>query len=153
MLNPLSVASSGGSGGLTGSKRTKGPISDDGDVRDQIGILVGGNYKALYDETSQLAFQRIATILGPKKAQGLVSHIIIQNQRPDFQKMQPAERVQRFYDIPSSVPANNDILQRMKGISTGVLPGYQQSTYLPAQRQQGISGEGIIGKIADYTKK
>lgn len=154
-LNGLTKVGGGGVPGkglVAATKRTT-PVYQDSDLRDNIGILVGGAYKGLHDETSQLAFQRIKDLVGAKKAQDLVSHIIIQNNRPEFQAMKPAERVQKFYDINSSVPDTNEILQKMRGMGTGVLPAYQQSTYLPAQRQQGISGEGIIGKIADYTKR
>lgn len=156
MVNALTVTKSGDpkpSTGLIASKRTRGPIVDDADVRDQISILVGGGYKGLHDETSQMAFQRLSDLLGQKKAQDLTSHIIIQNSRPDFQTMKPEQRLGRFYDINSSNPGTNEVLQKMKGLGTGVIPGYTGSSYLQAQRQQGISGEGIIGKIADYTKK
>lgn len=142
-----------GKGLVAATKRTRGPVADDVDVRDQIGILVGGGYKGLHDEPSQMAFQRLSDLLGQKKAQDLTSHIIIQNSRPDFQTMKPEQRLGRFYDINSSNPGTNEVLQKMKGLGTGVIPGYTGSSYLQAQRQQGISGEGIVGKIADYTKK
>lgn len=154
-LNGLTKTGGGetGKGLVAATKRTKGPVADDVDVRDQIGILVGGGYNGLHDETSQMAFQRIRDLVGAKKAQDLVSHIIIQNQRSDFKTMPPAERLQRFYDINSANPDTNSILTKMRGLGTGVLPGYTGSSYLQAQRQQGMSGEGIVGKIADYTKK
>jgi hypothetical protein len=147
---------SGGKGektGLVASKKVKGPIDNDVDTRDQIGILVGGGYKGLSDETSQMAFQRLRDLVGVKKAQDLVSHIVIQNSRPDFQKMAPAERVSRFYDVNSSNPDTHSLVQKMKSIGTGVLPGYQQSAYLPAQKQQGYKEPSIIGSIASYTQK
>lgn len=153
LLTGGSIFSGNPGSGLVASKRPRGPINDDVDVRDYISMLVGGGYRGLTDDQSQMAYQRLSEIVGQKKAQDLVSHIIIQNTRPEFQKMQPAERVQRFYDTSSSVPATNEILQKMKGLSTGVIPGYQQSSLLQSQRQQGTAGESIIGKIADYTTK
>lgn len=152
-LNGLTkISGEPGKGLVAATKRTT-PIYKDSDVRDSIGVLVGGGYSGLNDSASQMHYQRIVDLLGAKKAQDLVSHIIIQNHRPDFQKMAPAERLGRFYDINSSNPGTNEILQKMKGMGTGVIPAYTGTAALESQRQQGMSGEGIIGKIAGYTKK
>jgi hypothetical protein len=122
-----------------GVKRMKpsGSADQTADLRDSVSALVGGGYKSLTDDDSKANFSRIASLIGIKNAQNLFLHISQQNQRPGWNAMKPAERVSKFYDIPSSDPSTNGVLQNIKSFGSGPMAGYTDSVNYLNQIQQG----------------
>jgi len=112
-------------------------LNNAGDIRDNIGVLVGGGYTNLSDDTARANFNGLVRTLGLKKAQDLTTHILRQNQRPEFQSLKPVDRISRFYDIQSPHVPTNEILQNIKSLGTGPRAGYTDSISLDSQQQQG----------------
>lgn len=137
-----------GKGLLVSGSKPSGKADTDADLRDSVAMLVGGGYTNLGDDQSRAHFNQMASTLGTKKAQDLLLHIFLQNQRPGFAQMKPAERLQRFYDIPSSNAPTQETLDKLKAFGSGPQAGYSDSINLTNQTQQ---GNGLL--LNSITKK
>lgn len=144
----------------TGTK-VRTPADNDADLRDSVSLLVGGGFTDLKDENARANFLRIRTILNDdQKAQNLLTHIFLQNQRPGWQQMKPEQRVSSFYDINSSDKGTSELLQKIKSFGTGPVSGYTDSVNEVNQQQQGqglnpalAKGGGSVDELKKYFDK
>lgn len=118
-------------------EKSRGPLDNTADIRDSILALVGKGVSSLNDEDSQGHFAKLSGILGQKQAQALVTHIILQNKRPEFQGLSPRSRISKFYEIGSSNTGVSNILQTTKAFGSGPLAGFQDSGNVSNQKLSG----------------
>lgn len=123
------------------------PAAQGLDLRDLVGMLVGGGYTSLSDEDARNHFSKMQQIMGPAAANSMLVHILKQNQRPEFRNMKPEDRITNFYNIRSSHIPTDETLQSLKAIGTGPTSGYLQSSNLVNQRQQGNANENLLRAI------
>lgn len=128
-------------------EKPSGTFDQTADLRDDIGLLVGGGYTSFSDENARATFARIASVLGKQKASDLSLHIFLQNQRPGAQQMKPVERVSKFYDISSSNAAVKETLEKVKAFGTGPIAGYTDSIDFINQQQQGTANNPNLAII------
>jgi len=137
---------------LEGNIAKKNNSADDtADLRDSISILVGRGYTGLTDDDSKANFKRISNIIGQGAARDLLSHILIQNQRPELQGATPDARLTHFYDINSSNAPVQDILQKVKSFGSGTAAGFHDSVNKVAQQIQG--NDPNSGAVMDIKKQ
>lgn len=108
----------------TGKSRTAD--DDTADIRDILSGLVGKKISNLSDEGARSDFARLQALVGPEKAQKLVTQVIIHNQRNANAPMEKS--IQDFYEVGSNDPDVNDVLKTVKGFGYGVLPGFRDSS-------------------------
>lgn len=113
----------------TGKARTS--LDDTADVRDILSNLVGRKISGLGDESTRADYARLQALLGPQKAQKLVTQVIIHNQRNANAPMEKS--IQDFYDVGSNDAEVNDVLKGIKSFGYGVLPGFRSSSKLGNQ--------------------
>jgi hypothetical protein len=100
-------------------KSQRSPMDQLADVRDSIMALVGGGKTKIDDDETRGHWANLVDKLGPQKAQSLMTHIILQNQRPEFQGLKPQDRINAFYQINSSNPDVQPILEQTKSFGSG----------------------------------
>lgn len=106
----------------------KSKLDDMLDLRDSISALVGSGYTPKATDPTVLAHRtRILNMMPAQEAQNLLTHIAIQNQQPGVQTLSPTQRLQRFYDIQSSIPATNMLLQKVKSLGTGPISAFSET--------------------------
>lgn len=124
----------------TGKSRTAD--DDTADVRDILSNLVGRKVSNLSDENTMADFARLKAIVGPEKAQKLVTQVIIHNSRNANTPMEKS--IQDFYEVGSSDADVNNVLKTVKTFGYGVIPGFRESS---KQSLQLLSGK-IPGDVA-----
>lgn len=115
--------------------RNKTNIDDTVAMRDNIGALVGGGYTG--KGTPQNLRGYVTAILNgmpAQDAQNLLTHIAIQNQTPGVSLLNPTQRLQRFYDIRSSVPATDALIQKVKSLGTGPIAAFSETPDITNQQ-------------------
>lgn len=117
----------------TGKARTS--LDDTADVRDILSNLVGRKISGLSDESTRADYARLQALLGPQKAQKLVTQVIIHNQRNANAPMEKS--IQDFYDVGSNDPDVNQVLKTVKTFGYGVLPGFRESSKSSIQHMTG----------------
>lgn len=115
----------------------KTQLDSTADIRDIISGMAGAGYTRLSDQKAVANYNRLKTLLGDARANKLMTHIFIQNQRPGAANMPVEARVKSFYDIPVSDEEIAPIIGRAKSLGYGVLPGFRQSS---SQLNQELSG-------------
>lgn len=115
----------------------KTPLDSTADIRDIISGMAGGGYTRLSDPNAVANYSRLKGILGDARANKLMTHILIQNQRPGVANMPVEARVKSFYDLPVSDEEIAPIIGKAKTFGYGVLPGFRQSS---SQLNQELSG-------------
>lgn len=115
----------------------KTPLDTTADIRDIISGMAGGGYTSLSDSAAAANYSRLRTLLGDAKANKLMTHIFIQNQRPGAANMPVEARVKSFYDLPVGDEEIAPIIGKAKNFGYGVLPGFRQSS---SQLNQELSG-------------
>lgn len=115
--------------------RTKTPLDDTADIRDDISFLVGrGGVPSLSDDDSRGSYARLAQKMGVDKARKLLDAMAIHAQRPEVVAMKtPEQRIQSFYNIGSSNPDISPYIQQAKVFGSGVLSGFNRSSLLGNQ--------------------
>lgn len=97
------------------------------DVRDILSMLSGGGNTDLTNPDIRGSFLRLSGIMGKEKAQQLFNHVVLFNQRPEVQKLNPEQRVQTFFELGSANPDIKNQLKEGKSIGYGVLNGFRTS--------------------------
>jgi hypothetical protein len=133
----------------TGKSRTS--LDDTADVRDIISSLIARGVgkaqttesadkiqhkSALGDENDQADYGRLRQLLGPEKAQKLMTSIFIHNQRNATLPME--KRIQTFYDVGSNDADVNEVIGNVRSFGYGVLPGFRESS---KQSNQMLTGK------------
>lgn len=96
------------------------------DVRDRLAELVGkGN--VLLPEDKVAIYGNLVATLGQDKAQKVMNHAFLFNQRPDVQKLPLEEKLKAFYTIGSNDPDVSQLIAKSKALGYGVLPGLRGS--------------------------
>lgn len=109
--------------------------NDLANVRDSITALVGTGYNGTQqDDLTRGHVKLLLTTLPEGKAQNLLTHIALYNQRPDAASKSPVQKVQSFYDIIPTNPETNSIIQQAKNFSTGVMGGINSSPEIVNQQ-------------------
>lgn len=108
------------------------------DIRDSIAALVGsGLTKRGVNKEIDSHAARILALLPRNEAQKLLTHIQVFNSNASGN---PTQRLQRFYDINSSNPDTQALLQKVKAFGTGPITGLRESTDVANQQlAQGLS--------------
>lgn len=113
-------------GSQIASNRTN--LDDLANLRDSVSALVAAGYTGKTSDPELAAHRdRIIRSLPQGQAQNLLTHISVQNSTPGFSIMSPEQRIGRFYDINSSVPATDDLLRRIKSFGTGPMSSFKDS--------------------------
>lgn len=106
----------------------KSNLDDLANLRDSVSALVASGYTGSTKDKDLAAHRdRIISALPTGQGQNLLTHIAVQNSTPGFSIMSPEQRVGRFYDINSSVPATDDLLRRIKTLGTGPMSSFKDS--------------------------
>lgn len=116
----------------------KTPLDTTADLRDSINALVGsGLTKRGVNRDIDAEAARIMTILGRDAGQKLLTHIQVYNAQASGN---PTQRLTRFYDVNSSHPGTQELLQKVKSFGTGPITGFKESTNVANQQlAQGLS--------------
>lgn len=115
-------------------------------LRDSIGALVGSGYTGTTANTSPEIRAHVTNILNSmpvKDAQNLLTHITIQNQAPGVTVLNPTQRLQRFYDIRSSVPQTDALIQKVKAFGSGPISAFSET---PDVTNQQLAAAPVIVK-------
>jgi hypothetical protein len=116
--------------GGTNVATAKTPLDETANLRDSIGALVGSGYTGLNANTPPEIRAHVTHILNAmpaKDAQNLLTHISIQNQTPGVAALNPTQRLQRFYDIRSSQPGTDALIQKVKAFGTGPIAAFSET--------------------------
>ncbi len=124
----------------TGKSRTS--LDDTADVRDILNSFIGKGTAGLQDDAARSDYARLQQLLGPEKAQKVMTSVIIHNQRNAAVPME--KRIQTFYDVGSNDADVDGIIKNVKSFGTGPLAGFRDSS---KQSNQLLSGR-IPGLIA-----
>lgn len=124
----------------------KVPIKTDFDIRDVLTGLIGSKNVLSPDDKAAM-YGNLVSSIGRNKADKLMTHAYIFNQRPDIQNLSMDDRLRRFYDIGASDPEVGDIIAKSKSLGYGVLPGAQTSPNVLNQRLTGRLPSDTIGAV------
>lgn len=97
---------------------------DTADVRDILSSLVGRGVSNLTDNSTRAEYQRLMALVGPQKANKLITQVFAHNSRSQSVPME--KRVQSFYDIGSNDAEVDEVLKKVKSFGYGVLPGFRE---------------------------
>lgn len=112
------------------------PMNGDFDIRDRLAELVGkGN--ALSPDDKSAIYGSLASAYGNDKAQKIMTHAFIFNQRPDVAKLPLEEKIKAFYTIGSNDPDVNAVIAKSKTLGYGPVPGFRQSSSAINQQLSG----------------
>lgn len=128
------------------------PLDTTADLRDVISGLAGGGYTSLSDENARASYSRLRALLGDTKANKLMTHIFIQNQRPEVSKLPIEGRVKSFYDMPVADEEVGNTLKKVKSFGYGVLPGFRESHSQFNQQLAGVIPSGVVSARPDTEK-
>lgn len=109
-----------------GSEKINNPRDNSLDIRDRLAELVGkGN--ALTESEKSSIYGSLIQLIGQDKAQKVMNHAYLFNNRPDIQKLPIEEKLRTFYDIGSNDSDVNQIMSKTKAVGYGVIPGFRDS--------------------------
>ncbi len=119
------------------------------DIRDAVSALVGAGYTGKTADP-ELAAHRdfIIRTLPAGQGQNLLTHIAVQNQTNGFSIMKPEQRISRFYDINSSVPATDDLLRKLKAFGTGPVTGFRDTQDVFSRKLAGDTNPIALKKVS-----
>lgn len=116
------------------------PNKGEFDIRDRLAELVGkGN--TLNPDDKAAIYGSLAASLGKDKAEKIMTHAYIFNNRPDVIKLPLADKLRAFYTIGSNDPDVNAVISKSKTLGYGAIPGFQQSA---SSINQGLSGQAPL---------
>lgn len=102
------------------------PVKGDFDIRDHLAALVGkGN--TLNPDDKAAIYGSLTAALGQDKAQKVMSHAYLFNNRPDVVKLPLEDKIRAFYTIGSNDPDVNAVISKSKTLGYGPIPGFRQS--------------------------
>lgn len=117
-------------GDLDDSKMLLSPkkpqIDQNLDLRDRLASLVGAGNNINPDDKAAL-YGDLKRLLGDAKAQKVIEHAYIFNNRQDVQKLPIEEKLNSFYTMGSRDPEVMEIIGRTKNLGYGILPGFRNS--------------------------
>lgn len=121
------------------------------DVRDRLAELVGkGN--ALNPDDKAAIYGSLVSSLGKEKAEKVMTHAYIFNNRPDVVKLPLEDKLKAFYTIGSNDPDVNALISKSKTLGYGALPGFRQSSSAMNQQLSGqvpvAAGSGVTNPEA-----
>lgn len=98
----------------------------DFDVRDKLAELIGkGN--ALSGDDRNAIYDTLVKSLGPQKAQKVMTHTYMFNQRPEVQGLPVEDRLRSFYTIGSNDPEVGGLIAKSKSLGYGPVQGFRSS--------------------------
>lgn len=116
------------------------PNKGDFDIRDRLAELVGkGN--ALAPDDKAAIYGSLVASLGKDKAEKVMSHAYLFNNRPDIVKLPSEDKIRAFYTIGSNDPDVNAIISKSKTLEYGPIAGFRQSA---SSINQGLSGQAPL---------
>jgi hypothetical protein len=107
--------------------KSQSNADDDADVRDMLSILVGAGKGGLKPDDQAAVISRLQTILGKDKANKLINHAAIFNERTDVKAKTAQQRISQFYDMGSRDPDVNTLINKTKQLAQGPIAGTKQS--------------------------
>lgn len=123
-------------GGVTPTVPNKGEF----DIRDRLAELVGKGNTLSPDDKSAI-YGSLVSSLGKDKAEKIMTHAYIFNNRPDVVKLPLADKLRAFYTIGSNDPDVNAVISKSKTLGYGAVPGFQQSA---SSINQNLSGQSPL---------
>jgi len=135
------------------SKGERTPLDTTADIRDSLGVLVGGGYSSLTDDDSKANVKKLQGLLGEQQAQKLISHALLFNQRDDMKGKSPQERLAMFYSMGHPDKKVGGILQKVKAFGSGPQAGLNDSVDSAAQdinnsRPRSLASGGMLGGMS-----
>lgn len=123
------------------------------DLRDRLAELaVKGHMLKPDDKAAMLSY--LTSTLGQDKAQKLMTHAYIFNQRPDVQNLSPEEKIRSFYTIGSNDPDIQDVITKTKNLGYGPVQGFHTSvSNLNQEIQKGTYGNATTAVSPEVQKK
>lgn len=135
------------------SVHPKTVLDERADIRDILSGVVGNGFTNFSNPDSQHNFAVLSSIVGKQTAQQLMTHAFIFNQRPDVQGKSVDQRVSQFYDMGSSNPDLNNILQASRNLGQGAVPGLYQSNDILNKQATGRDNANLLNTdISQVTK-
>jgi hypothetical protein len=125
----------------------KPKIDQQFDLRDRLAELVAKGNTLNTDDKSAI-FGSLAGKYGKDLAMRIMNHAYIFNQRPDIQKLPMEDKLKAFYTIGSNDPAVHDMINSVKNLSYGVVPGFRSSVSEGVQ-----AARGTVPTVAATTDK
>lgn len=98
----------------------------DFDVRDKLAELIGkGN--ALSGDDRNAIYDTLVKSLGPQKAQKVMAHTYMFNQRPEVQGLPVEDKLRSFYTIGSNDSDVGGLIAKSKSLGYGPVQGFRTS--------------------------
>lgn len=116
------------------------PNKGEFDVRDRLAELIGKGNTLSPDDKSAI-YGSLVSSLGKDKAEKIMTHAYIFNNRPDMVKLPLVDKLRAFYTIGSNDPDVNAIISKSKTLGYGAIPGFQQSA---SSINQNLSGQAPL---------
>jgi len=98
----------------------------DFDVRDRLAELVGKGNTLAGDDRNAI-YENLVSSLGPQKAQKVMAHAYMFNQRPEVQGLPVEDKLRAFYAVGSNDPDVGGLIAKSKSLGYGALQGFRQS--------------------------
>lgn len=132
---------------------SKPQIDLDFDIRDRLSELVGkGN--ALKPDDKVAIYRNLVSSLGEQKAQKVMNHAFIFNQRPDVQALPVEDKLRTFYTMGSNDPDVNGLISRSKSLGYGTVSGFRSSSSdLNQSMQRPMPAASTAGINPDVQKR
>lgn len=116
------------------------------DLRDRLAELaVKGHMLKPDDKAAMLGY--LTSTLGKDKAQKLMTHAYIFNQRPEVQRLSPEEKIRAYYTIGSNDPDIMDVINKTRNLGYGPLEGFRTSHSQLNQAVQQGTYDNPVGQI------
>lgn len=125
----------------------KPKIDQQFDLRDRLAELVAKGNSLNTDDKSAI-MGSLAGKYGKDLAMRIMNHAYIFNQRPDVQKLPMEDKLKAFYTIGSNDPGVHDVINSVKNLSYGVVPGFRSSVSEGVQ-----AARGTVPTVAATTDK
>lgn len=110
-------------------------------TRDVLSGFIGKGFTDLKSEDARNAYAYLRGSLGQATASRLMNHAIIFNQRSDMQGVDPAKKIQTYYDMGSRDPELNNIITRAGKVSYGPIEGMNTS---PDRNLMDITNRDVV---------
>ena len=116
------------------------PNKGEFDIRDRLAELIGKGNTLTPDDKAAI-YGSLVSSLGKDKAEKVMSHAYIFNNRSDIVKLPLEDKIKAFYTIGSNDPDVNAVIAKSKTLGYGTLPGFRQSA---SSINQGLSGQAPL---------
>lgn len=129
----------------------KVPVRVDFDIRDRLAELVGRGNSISPDDKAAI-YGNLVSSLGRERADKVMNHAYIFNQRGDVQGLPLEEKLRSFYTIGSNDPDVGSIISKSKTLGYGAVPGFRESVSDINQQLLGRN-TSAVGAIDPEIKK